>query len=49
LCGDAIQILKQIPNEILVAITSLPYNIKNSTGNGLKDGRGHQWAFSRFD
>jgi site-specific DNA-methyltransferase (adenine-specific) len=25
-------------------ITSPPYNIKNSTGNGLKDGRGGKWA-----
>ena len=45
LCGDAIQILKQIPDESLdLAITSPPYNIKNSTGNGLKDGRGGKWA-----
>lgn len=45
LCGDAVQILKQIPDESLdLAITSPPYNIKNSTGNGLKDGRGGKWA-----
>ncbi|MDE0119943.1 MAG: site-specific DNA-methyltransferase [Bdellovibrionales bacterium] len=45
LCGDAVQILKKIPNESLdLAITSPPYNIKNSTGNGLKDGRGGKWA-----
>jgi len=45
LCGDAVQVLKQIPNESLdLAITSPPYNIKNSTGNGLKDGRGGKWA-----
>lgn len=27
-----------------VIVTSPPYNIKNSTGNGLKDGRGGKWA-----
>ena len=41
LCGDTVQILRQIPDESLdLAITSPLYNIKNSTGNGLKDGRG---------
>ena len=45
LCGDTVQILRQIPDESLdLAITSPPYNIKNSTGNGLKDGRGGKWA-----
>ena len=45
LCGDTVQTLKQIPDESLdLAITSPPYNIKNSTGNGLKDGRGGKWA-----
>ena len=45
LCGDVVQILKQIPGDSLdLAITSPPYNIKNSTGNGLKDGRGGKWS-----
>ena len=45
ICGDAVQVLKQIPDESLdLAVTSPPYNIKNSTGNGLKDGRGGKWA-----
>ena len=45
LCGDAVPLLKQIPDGSLdLAITSPPYNIKNSTGNGLKDGRGGKWA-----
>ena len=44
LCGDAARVLRQIPDESLdLAITSPPYNIKNSTGNGLKDGRGGKW------
>ena len=45
LCGDAVSILKKIPDESLdLAITSPPYNLKNSTGNGMKDGRGGKWA-----
>ena len=26
-----------------LVITSPPYNLKNSTGNGMKDGRGGKW------
>ena len=45
LCGDAVSLLKKIPNESLdLAITSPPYNLKNSTGNGMKDGRGGKWS-----
>ena len=37
--------LKKIPDESLdLAVTSPPYNLKNSTGNGMKDGRGGKWA-----
>jgi len=45
LCGDAVELLKQIPDGAVdVVITSPPYNLKNSTGNGMKDGRGGKWA-----
>ena len=27
-----------------LVVTSPPYNLKNSTGNGMKDGRGGKWA-----
>ena len=44
-CGDAVKIMKQIPDgSIDLIITSPPYNLKNSTGNGMKDGRGGKWA-----
>lgn len=44
-CGDAVEIMKKIPDGAVdLVITSPPYNIKNSTGNGLKDGRGGKWA-----
>jgi len=43
ICGDAIGIMKKIPDGAVdLVITSPPYNLKNSTGNGMKDGRGGQ-------
>lgn len=45
LCGDVVSILKQIPDESVgLAVSSPPYNLKNSTGNGMNDGRGGKWA-----
>lgn len=45
LCGDVLKTMKQLPDaSIDLVVTSPPYNIKNSTGNGLKDGRGGKWA-----
>lgn len=45
ICGDAIKIMKQMPDKSIdLAVTSPPYNLKNSTGNGMKDGRGGKWA-----
>lgn len=44
-CGDAIEVMKQIPDgKVDIVVTSPPYNLKNSTGNGMKDGRGGKWA-----
>lgn len=43
--GDCLDILKQMPDgSVDLVITSPPYNLKNSTGNGMKDGRGGKWA-----
>ncbi len=45
ICGNAIDVMKKIPdNSVHLIITSPPYNLKNSTGNGMKDGRGGKWA-----
>ncbi len=45
ICGDAVQVMKKIPKGSLdLVITSPPYNLKNSTGNGMKDGRGGKWS-----
>jgi len=42
--GDCIEIMNKINAEsVKVIVTSPPYNIRNSTGNGLKDGRGGKW------
>ena len=45
ICGDTVEVMKQIPDgKVDLVITSPPYNLKNSTGNGMKDGRGGKWA-----
>ncbi|MFO8701727.1 site-specific DNA-methyltransferase [Legionella pneumophila serogroup 2] len=44
ICGDTIDIMKKIPEgSIDLIVTSPPYNLKNSSGNGMKDGRGGKW------
>ena len=43
--GDCLEVLRKLPNESIdLVVTSPPYNLKNSTGNGMKDGRGGKWA-----
>lgn len=45
ICGDVLEVMKKIPEETIeLVVTSPPYNLKNSTGNGMKDGRGGKWA-----
>lgn len=37
--------MKEMPDSCLdLVVTSPPYNLKNSTGNGMKDGRGGKWS-----
>lgn len=44
ICGDCLEIMRDIPDESCdLIVTSPPYNLKNSTGNGMKDGRGGKW------
>lgn len=44
-CGDVLEVMKKIPDRSVdLVVTSPPYNLKNSTGNGMKDGRGGKWA-----
>jgi modification methylase len=45
ICGDTIEVLKELPTgSIDLIVTSPPYNLRNSTGNGMKDGRGGKWS-----
>ncbi|MDI9400470.1 MAG: site-specific DNA-methyltransferase [Verrucomicrobiota bacterium] len=45
ICGSAVDVMRQMPEgSIDLIVTSPPYNLKNSTGNGMKDGRGGKWA-----
>ncbi len=42
--GDCIELMNQMPAaSVDLFVTSPPYNIKNSTGNGLKNGSGGKW------
>ena len=44
LCGDALRVMQRLPKGTFdLIITSPPYNLKNSSGNGMKDGRGGKW------
>jgi modification methylase len=43
-CGDAFDLMRRMPDGCVdLVVTSPPYNLKNSTGNGMKDGRGGKW------
>jgi site-specific DNA-methyltransferase (adenine-specific) len=45
ICGDAVSVMQKIPvGAVDLVITSPSYNLKNSTGNGMKNGRGGKWA-----
>ena len=42
--GDSLNVLKKLPSSSIdLIVTSPPYNLKNSTGNGMKNGRGGIW------
>ena len=44
-CGDCIEIMDKMPPESIgTVITSPPYNIRNSSGGGLKNGSGGKWG-----
>jgi modification methylase len=43
-CGDCIELMGKMPTgSIDLIVTSPPYNLRNSTGNGMKDSRGGKW------
>jgi modification methylase len=44
ICGDCISIMKEMPEKSIdLIVTSPPYNLKNSTGNGMKCSKGKKW------
>ena len=43
--GDCVETLNRMPAESVgLFVTSPPYNLKNSTGNGMKNGNGGKWS-----
>jgi site-specific DNA-methyltransferase (adenine-specific) len=46
ICGDCLEVMKTIPSESIdLIVTSPPYNLKNSTGNGMKaNTKSGKWA-----
>ena len=42
--GDCLEVMRSLPDgSVGVIVTSPPYNIRNSSGNGLKNGNGGKW------
>ena len=42
--GDCLEVMRTLPAQSVdLVLTSPPYNLRNSTGNGMKDGRGSKW------
>lgn len=42
--GDCVELMNRMPpGSVDLIVTSPPYNIKNSSGNGLKNGSGGKW------
>ena len=47
--GDAVQVMRSMPEtSVDIVVTSPPYNLRNSTGNGMRDGRGGKWENARL-
>lgn len=48
-CGDCVELMAKMPaGSIGLIVTSPPYNLRNSTGNGMKDGRGGKWENAKL-
>lgn len=45
ICADSVETMKRFPDESIdLVFTSPPYNLRNSSGNGMRDGRGGKWS-----
>ena len=43
-CGDSVELMDKMPaKSVGLIVTSPPYNLRNSTGNGMKNGSGGKW------
>jgi site-specific DNA-methyltransferase (adenine-specific) len=43
-CGDCVTLMGKMPaSSVGLIVTSPPYNLRNSTGNGMKNGSGGKW------
>jgi len=43
-CGDCVDLMYRLPLGVIdLIVTSPPYNLRNSSGNGLKNGSGGKW------
>lgn len=43
-CGDCVELMGKMPaGSVDLIVTSPPYNLRNSTGNGMKNGSGGKW------
>lgn len=43
-CGDCIELMNKMPAaSVGLIVTSPPYNLRNSTGNGMRNGNGGKW------
>lgn len=48
-CGDCVQLMNKLPaGSIDLIVTSPPYNLRNSTGNGMKNGSGGKWENAKL-
>jgi site-specific DNA-methyltransferase (adenine-specific) len=43
-CGDCVELMNKMPSQSVgLVVCSPPYNLRNSTGNGMKNGSGGKW------
>lgn len=48
-CGDCVELLNKLPpNSIDLIVTSPPYNLRNSTGGGMRNGSGGKWENAKL-
>ncbi len=48
-CGDTLSLMEQIPAQSIdLVVTSPPYNLRQSSGNGMKNGNGGKWPKAKL-